>query len=33
MHGLSPDKGEVLVTGAAGGVVSVAVAVLAKALL
>ena len=29
-HGLSPDKGEVLVTGAAGGVGSVAVAVLAK---
>jgi acrylyl-CoA reductase (NADPH) len=30
-HGLTPDKGEVLVTGAAGGVGSVAVAVLAKA--
>ncbi|MGH6882267.1 MDR family oxidoreductase [Hypericibacter sp.] len=30
MHGLKPDKGEVLVTGAAGGVGSVAVAVLAK---
>jgi acrylyl-CoA reductase (NADPH) len=29
-HGLSPDKGDVLVTGAAGGVGSVAVAVLAK---
>jgi acrylyl-CoA reductase (NADPH) len=29
-HGLQPDKGEVLVTGAAGGVGSVAVAVLAK---
>ena len=29
-HGLSPDKGEVLVTGAAGGVGSVAVAILAK---
>jgi acrylyl-CoA reductase (NADPH) len=29
-HGLAPDKGEVLVTGAAGGVGSVAVAVLAK---
>jgi acrylyl-CoA reductase (NADPH) len=29
-HGLSPEKGEVLVTGAAGGVGSVAVAVLAK---
>ncbi len=29
-HGLTPDKGEVLVTGAAGGVGSVAVAVLAK---
>ena len=28
-HGLTPDKGEVLVTGAAGGVGSVAVAVLA----
>lgn len=30
-HGLTPDKGEVLVTGAAGGVGSVATAVLAKA--
>jgi acrylyl-CoA reductase (NADPH) len=30
MQGLRPDKGEVLVTGAAGGVGSVAVAVLAK---
>jgi acrylyl-CoA reductase (NADPH) len=29
-HGLTPEKGEVLVTGAAGGVGSVAVAVLAK---
>jgi acrylyl-CoA reductase (NADPH) len=29
-HGLSPDRGEVLVTGAAGGVGSVAVAILAK---
>lgn len=29
-HGVTPDKGEVLVTGAAGGVGSVAVAVLAK---
>ena len=29
-HGLTPDKGEVLVTGASGGVGSVAVAVLAK---
>jgi acrylyl-CoA reductase (NADPH) len=29
-HGLTPDKGEVLVTGAAGGVGSVAVAVLAR---
>ncbi len=29
-HGAAPDKGEVLVTGAAGGVGSVAVAVLAK---
>jgi acrylyl-CoA reductase (NADPH) len=29
-HGLSPDKGEVLVTGAAGGVGSVAVAILSK---
>lgn len=29
-HGLTPDKGEVLVTGAAGGVGSVAVAMLAK---
>jgi acrylyl-CoA reductase (NADPH) len=29
-HGLTPDKGEVLVTGAAGGVGSVAVALLAK---
>ncbi|HEY2111134.1 MAG TPA: MDR family oxidoreductase [Dongiaceae bacterium] len=29
-HGLRPDKGEVLVTGAAGGVVSVATAILAK---
>src|ERR1700729_150751 len=29
-HGVSPDSGEVLVTGAAGGVGSVAVAVLAK---
>lgn len=29
-HGLTPDKGEVLVTGAAGGVGSVAVAVLAQ---
>ena len=29
-HGLTPDKGEVLVTGAAGGVGSVAIAVLAK---
>ena len=29
-HGLTPDKGEVLVTGAAGGLGSVAVAVLAK---
>ncbi len=30
-HGLTPDKGEVLVTGAAGGVGSVATALLAKA--
>ncbi|MBS29121.1 MAG: oxidoreductase [Alphaproteobacteria bacterium] len=30
VHGLSPDQGEVLVTGAAGGVGSVAVAILAK---
>jgi acrylyl-CoA reductase (NADPH) len=30
MHGLKPDRGEVLVTGAAGGVGSVAVAALAK---
>ena len=29
-HGLTPDKGEVLVTGAAGGVGSVAVAMLAQ---
>ncbi len=29
-HGVSPDQGEVLVTGAAGGVGSVAVALLAK---
>lgn len=29
-HGITPDKGEVLVTGAAGGVGSVAVALLAK---
>mgnify|MGYP000264962066 CR=1 FL=1 len=29
-HGITPDKGEVLVTGAAGGVGSVAVAMLAK---
>ena len=29
-HGLTPDKGEILVTGAAGGVGSVAIAVLAK---
>ncbi|HEX4572634.1 MAG TPA: MDR family oxidoreductase [Dongiaceae bacterium] len=29
-HGLTPEKGEVLVTGAAGGVGSVAVAILAK---
>lgn len=29
-HGLNPEKGEVLVTGAAGGVGSVAVAILAK---
>jgi acrylyl-CoA reductase (NADPH) len=29
-HGVTPDKGEVIVTGAAGGVGSVAVAVLAK---
>ena len=29
-HGLAPDKGEVLVTGAAGGVGSVAVAILAQ---
>ena len=29
-HGVAPDKGEVLVTGAAGGVGSVALAVLAK---
>ncbi|HUC61075.1 MAG TPA: MDR family oxidoreductase [Alphaproteobacteria bacterium] len=29
-HGLAPDQGEVLVTGAAGGVGSVAVAILAK---
>jgi acrylyl-CoA reductase (NADPH) len=29
-HGLTPDKGEVLVTGAAGGVGSIAVAMLAK---
>ena len=29
MHGLSPDKGEVLVTGAAGGVGSFAIALLA----
>lgn len=29
-HGLAPEKGEVLVTGAAGGVGSVAVAILAK---
>ena len=29
-HGLTPDKGEVLVTGAAGGVGSVAAAILAK---
>ena len=29
-HGLSPDRGDVLVTGAAGGVGSVAVAILAK---
>ena len=29
-HGMTPDKGEVLVTGAAGGVGSVAVAVLAR---
>jgi acrylyl-CoA reductase (NADPH) len=30
-HGLTPDKGEVLVTGASGGVGSVAIALLAKA--
>jgi acrylyl-CoA reductase (NADPH) len=30
-HGVSPDKGEVLVTGATGGVGSVAIALLAKA--
>ena len=29
-HGVMPDKGEVLVTGAAGGVGSVAIALLAK---
>ena len=29
-HGVTPDKGEILVTGAAGGVGSVAVAVLSK---
>jgi D-arabinose 1-dehydrogenase-like Zn-dependent alcohol dehydrogenase len=29
-HGLTPEKGEVLVTGAAGGVGSVATAILAK---
>lgn len=29
-HGVSPDKGDVLVTGAAGGVGSVAIAILAK---
>src|SRR5690606_12669857 len=29
-HGLTPEKGEILVTGAAGGVGSVAVAILAK---
>lgn len=29
-HGVTPDKGEILVTGAAGGVGSVAVAILAK---
>jgi len=29
-HGVTPDKGEVLVTGAAGGVGSVAIAILAK---
>jgi acrylyl-CoA reductase (NADPH) len=29
-HGVAPDKGEVLVTGAAGGVGSVAIALLAK---
>jgi len=29
-HGLTPDKGQVLVTGAAGGVGSVAIAILAK---
>lgn len=29
-HGITPDKGEVIVTGAAGGVGSVAVAILAK---
>jgi acrylyl-CoA reductase (NADPH) len=29
-HGVTPDKGDVLVTGAAGGVGSVAVAILAK---
>lgn len=30
-HGMSPDKGEVLVTGGAGGVGSIAIALLAKA--
>ncbi len=30
-HGVTPDQGEVLVTGAAGGVGSVAIALLAKA--
>ena len=30
-HGLSPDRGEVLVTGASGGVGSIAIALLAKA--
>ena len=29
-HGVTPDKGEVLVTGAAGGVGSVAISLLAK---
>lgn len=29
-HGVTPDKGEILVTGAAGGVGSVAISLLAK---